>query len=97
MTVREAVTNVQRHAHAVCARVCMSVQRGQLTLCIEDDGRGGAIEPGNGLCGMRERLSTIGAELRVESERGRGTKVIASMPLPAVELIAPAAAALREA
>jgi two-component system, NarL family, sensor histidine kinase DesK len=96
MTVREAVTNIQRHARAVRARVHMDVQRGRLVLCIEDDGRGGAIEPGNGLCGMRERLATIGAELRVSSERGRGTKVIASLPLPAAEQATPSAA-LREA
>lgn len=96
MTVREAVTNIQRHARAACARVRLGVQRGRLTLCIEDDGRGGAIEPGNGLCGMRERLSAIGADLRVDSERGRGTKVIASLPMPAGEQ-ATTAPALREA
>jgi len=96
MTVREAVTNIQRHARAACARVRLSVQRGQLVLCVEDDGRGGAIEPGNGLCGMRERLATIGAELRVESERGRGTKVIASLPVPASQASSQAAG-LREA
>jgi len=96
MTVREAVTNIQRHARAVRARVHLSVERGHLTLCIEDDGRGGAIEPGNGLCGMRERLAMIGAELRVDSERGRGTKVIASMPQPVIEVPVPATK-LREA
>ena len=99
MTVREAVTNIQRHARAMRAHVHMAVKSGRLSLCIEDDGCGGAIEPGNGLSGMRERLAAIGADLRVESERGRGTKVIASMPLPALEPVAPAVptAALREA
>jgi len=82
MTTREAVTNIQRHAQATSARITLGTGAGRLLLCIEDNGRGGAIVPGNGLTGMRERLSGIGAELRVESERGRGTKVLASMPLP---------------
>jgi two-component system sensor histidine kinase DesK len=82
MTVREAVTNVQRHARATCARVKLCTENGRLVLHVEDDGRGGAIVPGNGLTGMRERLAGIGADLRVESERGRGTKLTASLPLP---------------
>jgi len=82
MTVREAATNIQRHAQAASARVVLRCERDTLTLRIEDDGRGGAIVPGNGLSGMRERLATIGAELRIDSARGRGTVVAASLPLP---------------
>jgi two-component system sensor histidine kinase DesK len=82
MTTREAVTNIQRHAQANSARITLVADSGRLVLCIEDNGRGGAIVPGNGLAGMRERLAGIGAELRVESGRGRGTKVSASMRLP---------------
>jgi two-component system sensor histidine kinase DesK len=59
-----------------------------LVLRVEDDGRGGAIVPGNGLTGMRERLGGVGAELRVDSGRGRGTVLMVSLPLP--EQTAPA-------
>ena len=83
MTMREAVTNIQRHAQAQSARIQLRVEDGQLVLRIEDSGRGGAIVPGNGLTGMRERLAGIGAELRVDSERGRGTRLRISLPLPA--------------
>lgn len=82
MTVREAATNIQRHAGARSARVTLEAQDGRLVLRIEDDGRGGAIVPGNGLSGMRERLAGIGADLRVDSGRGRGTVLVASLPLP---------------
>ena len=82
MTVREAATNIQRHAGARSARVTLEAQDGRLVLRIEDDGRGGAIVPGNGLSGMRERLAGIGADLRVDSGRGRGTALVASLPLP---------------
>jgi len=88
MTVREAVTNIQRHARATQANITLRIDGKQLVLRVEDDGRGGAIVPGNGLTGMRERLNAIGAELRVESERGRGTKLAASLPLPHQEAVA---------
>jgi two-component system sensor histidine kinase DesK len=88
MTVREAATNIQRHAQANSARVTLQVQDAMLVLRVEDDGRGGAIVPGNGLTGMRERLGGVGAELRVDSGRGRGTVLMVSLPLP--EQTAPA-------
>jgi two-component system sensor histidine kinase DesK len=82
MTVREAVTNIQRHAHASVATIRLGVRDRELRLHVEDNGRGGAIVPGNGLCGMRERLTAIGAELRVESQRGKGTILAVTMPMP---------------
>ncbi|MDR3385797.1 MAG: sensor histidine kinase [Rudaea sp.] len=83
MAVREAVTNIQRHAQATRANVTLEAAHGVLLLRVEDNGRGGAIVPGNGLSGMRERLRGIGAELQVDSQRGRGTCLRASLPLPA--------------
>jgi two-component system sensor histidine kinase DesK len=85
MTVREAVTNIQRHAGAARAQVTLRSADGRLELCIQDDGRGGAIVPGNGLTGMRERLDGIGATLRVDSERRGGTRLTVTLPTPAVE------------
>ena len=82
MTVREAATNIQRHARATHARVALSIDNGTLDLHVEDHGRGGAIVPGNGLSGMRERLAGIGAQLRVESVRGRGTVLSVTLPQP---------------
>jgi two-component system sensor histidine kinase DesK len=82
MTVREAATNIQRHARANSARVTLAVEGSALVLSVEDDGRGGAIVPGNGLTGMRERLAGIGAELRVDSAPRRGTVLTVSLPLP---------------
>lgn len=81
MTLREAVTNVQRHARARNARARLQVEGADVVLTIEDDGRGGAIAPGNGLCGMRERLEALGGRLRVDSVPGRGTQVQAQVPL----------------
>ncbi|HTI96718.1 MAG TPA: sensor histidine kinase [Rudaea sp.] len=85
MTVREAVTNIQRHARATRASIALERAGGRLILRIADNGRGGDIVPGNGLAGMRERLASVGAELRVESQRGHGTTLTASLPLPQQE------------
>ncbi len=67
-----------------------------MVLCIADDGRGGAIAPGNGLSGMRERIEAIGGRLRVDSN-ARGTRVEARLPLrplaPAIDPPAPDVAA----
>ncbi len=96
MTVREAVTNIQRHARATSAHVSLRAEGSRVVLCIDDDGRGGAIVPGNGLTGMRERLAGIGAELRIESERGRGTRLSASLPLPKENLVPMASVPLQQ-
>jgi two-component system sensor histidine kinase DesK len=91
MTVREAVTNIQRHARATSARVTMRVEHKQLHLQIADDGRGGDIVPGNGLTGMRERLATIEADVRVDSRRGQGTTLLVTLDVPECkEAVAPA-------
>ncbi|WP_342316791.1 sensor histidine kinase [Lysobacter sp. FW306-1B-D06B] len=95
MTLREAVTNIQRHARARNARVRLHTQGEEAVLHIEDDGRGGAIAPGNGLSGMRERLEALGGRLRVDSTPGQGTRVQAQVPLPRMTMDAPDATALR--
>ena len=83
LTLREAVTNLQRHARARSARVVLALRGDEAVLEISDDGRGGAIVPGNGLGGMRERIEAIGGSLRIDSHRGEGTRVEARVPLRA--------------
>ena len=83
LTIREAVTNIQRHAQASYARVRVAIIDGEARVAIEDNGRGGAITPGNGLTGMRERLRALGGDLVIVSERGRGTKLEARLVLRA--------------
>ena len=82
LALREAVTNIQRHAQAQSAQVELTVEGSDAVLCIRDDGRGGAMLPGNGLCGMRERIEALGGRLRVESTPGHGACVEVRVPLP---------------
>ena len=44
-------------------------------------GAGGADPDGHGLLGMRDRVTTLGGRLEIESHAGRGTLVAATLPL----------------
>jgi signal transduction histidine kinase len=81
--VAEALTNVVKHAHAASAQVRASVQDGTLCVEIRDDGSGGADPDGHGLVGMRDRVTTLGGQLEIESPAGGGTLVAATLPLSA--------------
>lgn len=83
MTVREAATNIQRHARARRAQVRFGVEAGEAVLRVEDDGRGGALVPGTGLSGMRERVEALRGRLRVDASAGQGTRIEVRVPLAA--------------
>ena len=83
MTVREAATNIQRHARARHAQASFAMEDGEAVLRIDDDGRGGAIVPGNGLAGMRERLEALSGRLHIAPGERGGTTLEARVPLAA--------------
>jgi len=91
LVLREAVTNIARHAQASRARIELERDAYTLRLRVSDDGRGGVGEDGNGLCGMRERVRALGGHLSIESPRGRGTVLLVTVPLPQPRLLQPAA------
>ncbi|MCE3004989.1 MAG: sensor histidine kinase [Xanthomonadaceae bacterium] len=80
LALREATTNIIRHAGA--RRVAADLQReaANVVLTVSDDGVGGAVADGNGLKGMRERLAVLGGTLAIESEAGRGTRLRIVVP-----------------
>jgi two-component system sensor histidine kinase DesK len=79
MAVREAVTNVVRHAQARNCSMRLGQRNGSCHLEIEDDGRGGAHNEGNGLRGMRERVEMLGGTLTRDSQAG--TRITINLPL----------------
>ena len=84
MVLREAVTNVVRHAAA--SRVELSLLRigADLVLEVADDGRGlGDASWGTGLVGMRDRAALVGAQVEVVSS-GSGTTVRLRVPVSRV-------------
>jgi len=81
MAIREAATNVVRHAKATHCR--MSLRRGerQCELEISDDGQGGTPREGAGLSGMRERVEALGGTL--EHDGSRGMRLLLRLPMEA--------------
>jgi signal transduction histidine kinase len=84
--IQEAVTNVGRHAGATTCKVTMVRFTDKVQLTIEDDGAG--FDPaeqgdarGLGLVSLRERVTGLGGQLTVDAAAGRGTRVVAELPL----------------
>ncbi len=78
LIVREAVTNIVRHAQASRCRLEFVANGHGTALVVEDDGRGGIRQEGNGLRGMRERVESLGGHLRIDS--GQGTRLVVEIP-----------------
>lgn len=82
--VREAVANAVRHGEAEHVVITTSVRGATLVLEVRDDGHG--FDPraprsdGHGLRNMGMRMRILGGDLRVESNVGRGTRVVARLP-----------------
>jgi two-component system sensor histidine kinase DesK len=76
LILREAVTNIARHAHATRARIAFEAETRAVQLCVQDDGRGGVATDGNGLAGMRDRVRALQGTMTLESPRGGGTKLL---------------------
>src|SRR6202047_4524059 len=79
LAVREAVTNVVRHAQAHTCRMRLEQQNGSCRLEIHDDGCGISNGEGNGLRGMRERVEMLGGTLSRITEAG--TTLTITLPL----------------
>jgi len=82
LALREAVTNVVRHAQAHTCRLRLEQQNGSCRLEIHDDGRGSSNGEGNGLRGMRERVEMLGGTLDRKSDAG--TQLTITLPLKEV-------------
>lgn len=86
--VQEALTNAAKHASARTLCVELSRSRDAVVARVEDNGDGFDVpemmrsrERGLGLFGMQERLALVQGELVIDSAPGRGTRIIARVPL----------------
>jgi signal transduction histidine kinase len=87
--VQEALRNVQKHTDISRVRIRLDRQADAIRLEIRDWGQrfdpkgittGGAGER-VGLASMQERITLLGGQFAVESERGAGTRVVATVPV----------------
>ena len=83
--IREAVTNIGRHAHATTARVDISVAGGQCRLRVVDDGSGfddaAAVSGGLGLANLRRRAEKLHGRFEIGHPEAGGTELIWVVPL----------------
>jgi signal transduction histidine kinase len=87
---REALSNVARHSGARRAELAVEVGPDSATLRVSDDGTG--FDPSTrlgsshfGLANLRDRAAAIAASLAIESEPGKGTRIIVGLPLAPAE------------
>jgi signal transduction histidine kinase len=86
--LQEAITNIARHAQATEVDILVNKKADRLIVRIEDNGVGfdpnqvmnGKL-PAWGLRGMQERITLLGGEFYLGSKPGRGTLVLAEVPL----------------
>ncbi len=79
LALREAVTNVVRHADAKRCTIGLGRTGDEIRLFVSDDGRGGTREDGAGVTGMRERIAALGGS--VIRDGSRGTTLTVTLPL----------------
>ncbi len=86
LVIKEALHNIFKHAHATEVWLRAAVDGQALEIFIEDNGRGFAHAPddalADGLRNMQQRMADIGGGFRVDSQPGRGTKIILRLPWP---------------
>ena len=83
LAIREAVTNIVRHARATTCLMRLSVTPdGFHSLLVEDDGASQISREGNGLRGMRERVQSLGGRFRIASGGSSlpGTTLLIELP-----------------
>lgn len=84
---REAMTNVLNHSHATKVRIDLTYREREIRLAVMDNGRGfvpallSSGKPGFGLLGFQTRAEQLGGRVDVYSRPGRGTRVVARLPL----------------
>ncbi|MBI4408290.1 MAG: HAMP domain-containing protein [Gemmatimonadetes bacterium] len=91
--VQEALENVARHSGARMAVVDIRRRPDGISAVIQDPGHGFSPEQAErdgalGLLGMQERAHWVGGRVRIQSQRGTGTRVEVEMPLRSREATA---------
>jgi two-component system sensor histidine kinase DesK len=78
LVLREAITNILRHARAKHCRITLQQSDAVYRLEVRDDGRGGSHREGLGMRGIRERVAGVGGS--VAWNAGPGTELAITIP-----------------
>jgi two-component system sensor histidine kinase DesK len=90
LALREAVTNIVRHARATTCTLRFVTEDRERRLVVEDNGSSPTPpREGNGLRGMRQRIESIGGQLQLQhgcADKDRGTRLLITLPQPGAAL-----------
>ncbi len=87
--VQESLNNIHRHSQASQASITVECQGAEIRMTISDNGKGFELprqlsefagQGKLGLTGMAERVQLIGGELEVNSQEGKGTRIVVKVP-----------------
>ena len=78
--VAEALTNVAKHAQATRAWLTVEYLGDRLVVEVLDNGRGGALDTGIGISGLRDRVRAVDGDLHLSSPPGGGTTLRVELP-----------------
>ena len=86
LAVKEALQNIVKHARATEVWLRISASSNGLRIVVEDNGCGFDQPPedawADGLRNMRQRLTEVGGECRIQSRVGVGTAITVELPWP---------------
>ena len=80
MIIREATTNIVKHANATRCRIVLSSDAHQTRLRIYDNGTGAAFEPKTGLTSIQQRAAQLGGTYEIARASDRNTVLSVDLP-----------------
>ena len=87
--IQELLANVRAYSHATRTQIFLDVSEDLVQVTVEDNGSGFNVtevlaagqSKGIGLSTLKERITMLGGEIRIDSAIGRGTKVSLQMSI----------------
>ena len=94
--VQELLNNALKHAHAQTITIQVMTNDETALISVDDDGLGGDFSEnspkGNGIANIKSRIAYLGGQVMWQSEAGKGTSVMISLPMQKLLKTTPAIA-----
>jgi signal transduction histidine kinase len=88
----ETVANTLKHSGSPMVDISMELHGTRLRVEVSDDGIGldpPDIAAGSGITGLSDRIRAVGGRMTLDGGAGRGTALVAQLPIPATREAAP--------
>ncbi|GAB4025504.1 tetratricopeptide repeat-containing sensor histidine kinase [Spirosoma koreense] len=83
--IQELLNNALKHAHAQTITIQLMANDETVLISVDDDGQGGDFADdsakGNGIANIKSRIAYLGGQVIWQSEAGKGTSVMISLPV----------------